>query len=195
MIKLIIFDLGNVIVEYKDYWFFDYLAKRFNLDRDEVERAFSGLSEKTELGEMSAAEMEKTVKRRLNIHGFFHWSEFHKRHARLNGRVFNLAKRLKKQYRLAILTNVSRRSYVAKKRDFIRELGVRTFTSFRLHMMKPNPRIYKYVLKECGAKPSEALFIDDTPINVAGAERIGIRGIVFKNYEDLVKELKRFKVL
>ncbi len=195
MIKLIIFDLGNVIVEYRDYWFFDYLAKRFNLNGEDVRRAFSGLSAKTEIGRMSTDEMERVVKKRLGIRGFFHWSEFHKKHCRLNIGVFNLAKRLKKRYKVVILTNVSRRSYIAKRRDFIRELGVRTFTSFRLHMMKPDPRIYRHVLKTCGAMPSETLFIDDTPINVAAAKRLGIHGIVFKDYEGLVVELRRLKVL
>jgi FMN phosphatase YigB (HAD superfamily) len=41
-----------------------------------------------------------------------------------------------------------------------------------------------------GAKPSEAIFIDDLKRNVIGARKVGIKSIQFIGYEDLVKHLK-----
>ena len=46
-------------------------------------------------------------------------------------------------------------------------------------MIKPNKDIFEYMLKECDILPSETLFIDDSPINIAGAESVGIKGYLF----------------
>jgi HAD superfamily hydrolase (TIGR01509 family) len=46
-------------------------------------------------------------------------------------------------------------------------------------MRKPDPRIYLHTLDLLGvADPARAVFLDDHPGNVAGAERAGLAGIV-----------------
>ena len=51
--------------------------------------------------------------------------------------------------------------------------------SARVRMMKPEPDIYRYLLVSFDLKPAECSFIDDSPANVAAAEALGIRGMVF----------------
>ena len=46
-------------------------------------------------------------------------------------------------------------------------------------VVKPDARLYRILLERFGLKAEECVFIDDNPANTAGAEAVGIRGIVF----------------
>lgn len=61
--------------------------------------------------------------------------------------------------------------------------------SYEYHIMKPAHEIYQLLMKKYGLEPSECIFIDDRPINIAGAEECGIKGIVFTGYEDASAKL------
>lgn len=46
-------------------------------------------------------------------------------------------------------------------------------------ILKPDPRGYRRVLDGLRLDPGQVLFVDDQPVNVAGAERVGMRAIHF----------------
>ena len=48
------------------------------------------------------------------------------------------------------------------------------YLSYELHLQKPDPEIYKYVLKDAAIIPEETFFIDDTALNCRAAEALGI---------------------
>ena len=52
-------------------------------------------------------------------------------------------------------------------------------------MLKPDPAIYHLALGRFGLQPHEALFIDDRPINIHGAEAVGMHGHVFTDAASL----------
>lgn len=54
---------------------------------------------------------------------------------------------------------------------------------------KPDLAIYNLVLGELGVDARSAVMIDDNPLNVAGAEAAGMRGILFESAEQIKKEL------
>ncbi|MBP5336435.1 MAG: HAD family phosphatase [Bacteroidales bacterium] len=56
-------------------------------------------------------------------------------------------------------------------------------------VVKPDARLYRILLERFGLKAEECVFIDDNPANTAGAEAVGIRGIVFHDAEQLRKDL------
>lgn len=58
-------------------------------------------------------------------------------------------------------------------------------------VIKPDPRMYRLALERLSADPREAVFIDDNPENVRGAERAGIRSILFTDQSALVSELTK----
>ena len=58
-------------------------------------------------------------------------------------------------------------------------------------IIKPAPELYRILLDRYGLKGEECVFIDDNPVNAAGGESLGIRGIVFQNKEQLQAELDR----
>jgi putative hydrolase of the HAD superfamily len=44
-------------------------------------------------------------------------------------------------------------------------------------VMKPDARAYTLMAERIGVEPSECVFIDDQPVNLAGAERVGMRTV------------------
>jgi putative hydrolase of the HAD superfamily len=48
-----------------------------------------------------------------------------------------------------------------------------------LHLTKPDPRIFEHVLNTYHLTADECLFIDDSKLNVDGAEAVGIHGYLF----------------
>lgn len=57
-----------------------------------------------------------------------------------------------------------------------------------LGCVKPMPEIYRHVLDTYGLQPEECLFVDDMPMNVAGAMRLGIHGFVFRGDSNALRE-------
>jgi putative hydrolase of the HAD superfamily len=56
---------------------------------------------------------------------------------------------------------------------------------------KPGPEIFELALREIGLPASECVFIDDLRENVAGAEAVGITGILHRGAETTLPELER----
>lgn len=52
--------------------------------------------------------------------------------------------------------------------------------SWEVGAMKPEPEIYRIALERLGVGPEEALFVDDRAPNVAGAEAVGMRAMLFQ---------------
>ncbi len=50
--------------------------------------------------------------------------------------------------------------------------------SHEVGLRKPNPAIYQLALARLGAEAGRTAFLDDAPTNVAGAERVGMRGVL-----------------
>ena len=54
---------------------------------------------------------------------------------------------------------------------------------------KPETRIYHLAAHRLGVCPEELLFVDDSPENITGAERAGVRGILFESTEQVMENL------
>lgn len=62
--------------------------------------------------------------------------------------------------------------------------------SYKEHVIKPDPEIYKRLIERYGLNAKECVFIDDLKENVKAANAQGIQGIVFKNFEQAKEELE-----
>lgn len=196
MIKLIIFDLGGVVVNYYEEQYFDFLSKKTGIGAKKIKTAFSDVIKQQEAGKITLAEMEKIVIKRLNInHNGLEWSEAFKRIAKPNKKTITTVRQLKKNYKVVLLTNISYSRYIsATQFIFDKTLFKKRFVSCYLKMRKPDKKIYLYVLKTMKVKPSEAIFIDNLKENIVGAEKVGIRGLLFTSNEKLIADLKKIQV-
>lgn len=59
---------------------------------------------------------------------------------------------------------------------------------------KPSEQFFKHCLLQAGCEAEECLFIDDLPVNVAGARACGWQGIVYSNIADLRKQLHALEI-
>lgn len=90
---------------------------------------------------------------------------------------------------LALLSNAPR-----SLADAVDELGwtrpiPHRFYSCRLRATKPDPGAYGAVLAALGAEPATVTFVDDRPENVAGAQAVGMRGVLFTDPATLAADL------
>jgi putative hydrolase of the HAD superfamily len=100
--------------------------------------------------------------------------------------------RLSKRYRLAVLSNTDPLHVVHMESTytFLSYFPVRIY-SCRVGASKPNPLIYKEALRACKVRSEEAIYIDDIEAYAEAAERLGMRGIVFKSSDQLQAELRQ----
>ena len=54
------------------------------------------------------------------------------------------------------------------------------YASYEIGLLKPDLRIYRYLLEDTGIVSSETLFIDDSIVNVQAAESVGMVGMLLK---------------
>jgi 2-haloacid dehalogenase len=67
--------------------------------------------------------------------------------------------------------------------------------SGEVRITKPDPRIYAVMLERIGRPAAACLFIDDSEANIAVAEQLGFKTILFKSPEQLQGELIRLGLL
>lgn len=78
--------------------------------------------------------------------------------------------------------------------EFVKKNGFshvfeRIFNSYYLGMSKRDLALFDYVVTEMGAKPAEALLIDDNQGNIDRARQRGLQGILFQTREGFEREL------
>ena len=61
--------------------------------------------------------------------------------------------------------------------------------------MKPEPEIFHILRDRHGIDPSDAVFIDDNPANIAAAEALGFSGILFSDPAELSAALSDLGLL
>jgi putative hydrolase of the HAD superfamily len=62
--------------------------------------------------------------------------------------------------------------------------------SCRVHLLKPEPAIYAYLLEHYGLEGPQTVFIDDTEVNLGAAAQFGIHTIKFENPAQCERQLQ-----
>lgn len=199
MIRNIVFDVGNVLVEYS--WermlqalhitgeAYDAVAKATALSPmwNELDRSLLSDEEILEGFIKNAPEYEKEI--RLvwdNISESVHCYDYS---------VEWVQKFKKKGYQTYILSNYSKHGYELTRQElpFVEDMDGVLF-SYEVKLVKPEPEIYQTLLKKFQLKPEECVFMDDNEKNVIAAREAGIHAIHFKNKEQAEAELEALGV-
>ena len=98
-------------------------------------------------------------------------------------------------YKICILSNFSRKAFTdcADELDYVKKADVAVI-SYNIHLIKPDPKIYEYILDTYDINPKEAVFIDDNPANIEAAKKFGINTVLFKDKGSADEELHRLGV-
>ena len=199
MIKNIIFDIGNVLTDFR--W------RGFLEDKGFGDAKIKELEEATVLSP-HWNEFDRGVMTFDEVMGLFESenpalkSDLHKAYDDIHGMVtkrdfaISWIKSLKEAgYSVYYLSNFSEKASeeCADSIDFIPycDGGI---LSFRERLIKPDEKIYALLCDRYSLNPSECVFIDDTEKNVAAGVKYGMKGIIYTSFEETNEALRKMGV-
>ncbi len=200
-IKVLLFDLGNVLVDFDPDPAMKRIAGFCSKSPGEILNLLSssGAVNSFEKGELSAPDFYKRVKEILGLNLGYDsfvsiWNEVFFFSSK-NRSVYHIANKLKQNYRIALLSNTNILHYRYIDENFP-VLGIfdKKFLSFEIGAIKPERLIYEKVINLLGVLPKDIFYIDDRPDLVKEASRLGINGFVFTGIKQLVRDLSSLKI-
>lgn len=169
------------------------LIKSMKLDKDEFFKTYKKYVGKASRGRITGRRMIYLIAKELGVDKkklLENWIKYKKKSVKKNVELERLYKRLKKDYLVGSMSGVLDLHYKLFKERNIYEVFQFNIYSFKVGTNKPDIKIYKLLLKKLRLQPKEILFIDDNPICIAPAKKIGMKTILYKNNKRLKKELK-----
>ncbi len=199
MIKILIFDIGQVLIEVDIHNFIKNLTHALNVprwklylmhDRTIFHELMIGLKTMEDIHQIFC----QRFKCNLGLEKFKEiWLSII---IQPKKEVVELVQQLSPKYPLAILSNIDavHYEYFQKNMTFLNYFSPH-FLSYRMRLAKPDPAIYHQVLKDLDAQPHECYFVDDRKENVLAARKLGIVAHHFKNFKRLQKDIKYHHIL
>jgi FMN phosphatase YigB (HAD superfamily) len=198
--KNIIFDLGNVLLDFKPE---EYLKTKI-VEVDKVSEVHKELFQSEEWvmldrGTLTEEEAKSIIIKNSNKNGhlinlaFENWYELL---TPIEESVKVLRELKDAEYKVYFLSNFHLLAfeYVTKRYDFF-NLFDGGIVSYKEKLIKPEDGIYKRIIEEYQIKPEESIFIDDSHGNIEGARKLNFETILFKNSKELREKLKTYNVL
>lgn len=197
MIKTIIFDLGGVLLSdaiiysKNEYTDFSETLKLTGINKELVKKIWRKHWQKMKYGEEDIdsfwEEFSSYLKKGVSLDEVI---ETYNSQILIKMDIFEFVKKLKKKYLLLALANESKKGIDFKINKFkLNNIFSKIYCSAYLHMAKPNKDIFEYVIKDSDINVDEVIFIDNQIENVNVAKKLGIKSILFRNLEQLKRDL------
>lgn len=197
MIRNLVFDMGNVLVHWTGDSLMDWMGISDSNTRKELKRKMFQSPEWSLLdwGILDEDGAERIFFSRTReelhpyIHHALHW--FDMIHP-VDGMADYIEKKKNEGYGIYLLSNASKTT-----KDYFHlipgsEFFDGTVFSGDVGLIKPMPQIYDLLLSSFNLSAEECLFIDDLPVNVAGAMHEGMHGTVFHGELDEIETCLSF---
>jgi FMN phosphatase YigB (HAD superfamily) len=201
----ILFDLGKVLVPF-DWnvalqrllaFLPSHRSRLLREDRNAFQRLFHDPAIALEKGEIDFSQFHHVMSEILDVDiplKQFHlvWCDIF----RVNQKMVRLGRALSTQYGTWLVSNTSEAHYrwiIGKFPEILFYRGAAL--SYEMGVMKPDAQYYEKVILLFRLSASRCVFIDDMPDNVEGAVRAGMVGIVYRNTDQLIKELEHAGVV
>ena len=201
MIRLFVFDLGNVILPFEhrqiavklhetsriqDRFTSDDLFKfLFDTDRGLVNPYEEGLMSSVDF----FAKLREKYKLELEFDEFKDiWNIIFQEDPEVNDAILYLKN---KGYPVFLLSNTNELhfSYIMERYPIVNSLD-EWILSYEVGAKKPKQKIYDAIFEKTDAARGEVLYIDDIPAYVEAAKTYGLLGLHFKNAKDVWELLK-----
>jgi putative hydrolase of the HAD superfamily len=191
--KVIVFDLGNTLIRLDHNISARKIANLCHVDSKKVYDTFfdCDLTRSFERGEISAAEFHRKASELLGVKVPYRdfvaiWNDIFWE----DEGSCALARELKKDYRLFLLSNVNRLHFEYIRQRFpIMKIFDKVIVSFMVGAIKPDRLIFEEVIKKAGCDKEEILYIDDRQDLVDEARKLGIDSIRYEGADKLKTEL------
>lgn len=193
-IRAVFFDLGGVIVRTEYQAPRQQLAERLGMEYDDLDRLVfnsdSGLQ--ASIGAITSDQHWEAVLKRLKrpsdeiaaIRDAFFAGDI------VDRTILEFLRSLRGTHQTGLISNAW-----SDLRDYItREKMIDAFDhiiiSAEVGVAKPDPKIFQVALEKAGVSPNEAVFVDDFYVNIEGCEKVGMKGIHFKDAQTALAQLK-----
>jgi putative hydrolase of the HAD superfamily len=201
MIKLFVFDLGNVILPFEHRQIAVKLheksEKKTAISPDEIfkflfDRA-NGLVNIYETGQMSSSEFFNRLKEHYRLAMGFDefkgiWNPIFYENLQVTDAIIYLKS---KGYPVFLLsdTNELHFTYITETYPVVHNMD-EWILSFRVGVKKPDKRIYDVIFEKTDVDRGDVFYIDDIEKYVEAAKGFGIKGMVFRDADGLWQMLK-----
>jgi putative hydrolase of the HAD superfamily len=191
MIRNLIFDMGNVLLDYNPKVCLDLYLKHEDDKKLLMRELFQGPEwVEADRGSINNTEMFEFISKRVpvRLHGALKqcidgWQICMKP---LPGAEPFLRAAKNAGYGIYLLSNANSSIYEYFPKFLPFEFFDGYVISSDVHLLKPDPAIYRYLFERYRLKPEECLFIDDRADNVAEAVNTGMKGVVFSgNFNEI----------
>ena len=205
MVKNIIFDIGNVILNFN----INRVLNEFTDNIDEQKFIKENIIKSPEwlgnalidtgyLTREAAIKIvqDRTDHRNDKIIAQF-WNNYNN-FAKIDERVLELIKNLKtKNYKIYLLSNINPYTHELVKKSGLFEIVDGYVLSYKEHMIKPYKSIYNTLLERYSLKPEESVFIDDNEKNINTGKSLGIisKKVEPDNYESIIGVMKELELI
>lgn len=99
----------------------------------------------------------------------------------IDDEMIGLVRALRPTYKVAMLTNVGKRSSRVFHGDAYRDAFDAVVESAEVGLRKPDPAIYELAAKELGLEPGQCVFVDDWEENLPPAAELGMATVAYES--------------
>ncbi len=195
MIRNIVFDLGNVLVDFDPKFY----MQSFGFSEQEIQNLFRlvyeddwRLYDRGDYGSVTDL-CDAVCKKHPAYASAFkkilcpEWVQIHT----IKEETARYLSELKARgYRIYLLSNLSKESYdYVSSYPFFALIDGGVY-SYQEHICKPDRGIYEVLLSRYALRADETVFLDDAEANVEAANRLGIHGVLFSTIEQVKLQLE-----
>lgn len=193
-IRAVFFDLGGVIVRTEYQAPRQHLAERFGMDYEDIDKIVfgSGTAARASVGEIDEEEHWRNVMKILKLPAGDYErvrDEFFAGDV-IDHEILNFLRSIKPKYKTGLISNAwsGLRDYIVREKfdDAFHHMVI----SAEVRVAKPDPKIFHIALEQVQVQAKEAVFVDDVLENIEACEKVGMRGIHFKDADQAIEELK-----
>ena len=198
-ITAIFWDVGGVLLSNAwDHEQRQQTLKHFNLDEVEFESRHEMLVSSFERGKITLQEyLERTIFYRPRSFTLDAFKQYMFSLSQPQAQALQLAKDLSHscRYLMSTINNESKELNLFRIQTFgLREIFSLFVSSCFVGLRKPEDGIYRLALEITQRPPEESCFIDDRPLNLDSAARLGMQVIQMQNAEQLRQDLQKLGV-
>jgi epoxide hydrolase-like predicted phosphatase len=192
-----LFDLGGVIVRTEYQAPRQHLAESLGMDYDDIDRIVfgggtNGSAARATLGQIGEDDHWLNVMKILKqpaseserIRTEFFAGDI------VDRTILDYLRSIRPKYKTGLISNAwsGLRNYILREK--FNDAFDYMIISSEVGAAKPSEEIFQIALKQLGVRPKEAVFVDDFIENIEACEKVGMKGIHFKDAESTMKQLK-----
>jgi putative hydrolase of the HAD superfamily len=193
-IRAVFFDLGGVIVRTEYQSPRQQLAERLGMEYEDLSRIVfdSETGIQASMGTITSQQHWESVMKRLKrpmeemttIRDEFFAGDI------IDRQLLEFLRSIRSTHTTGLISNAwsDLREYLVREK--MEDAFEHIIISAEVGVAKPDPKIFQIALDKAGVSPNEAVFVDDFHVNIEGCEKVGIKGIHFKDAESALAQLK-----